>query len=400
MLRIFLISFLFFCCVTFSASAQDFHRLSISLTRLASDLDDIKVNLRILWGANMSPTNRRPEWLEPISESPSRKRNSNEIELGPYTFDGPEEVKMALVFGTITDNKTGEVVRIIPATIVDLDADQNDIVTASVSVEIGFPEAFRASYSFVFLRDKGFLDDDTIRPTLVAIRYFIEESGRNGYRLSDEEWGRIKSFFERNERYFEEGGGSYVVEILNYFDSYSAISDDVRFHNFYAEFLNNILDDIDNRKVNSQSLHQIVLENLDTLFNNNLPDMFPQADITLRMLEQREYYLMCIDISRTILAKMDRDFLETIDAPRNVRSVLGMSNRCGQLLYAADRDASTNDVQAAADYMASFKLGKSMMGNFITVIRDLDSLGQLRVTNARDSQLGTYFRSYSEALGR
>jgi hypothetical protein len=399
MLRILLAVFLFAWCAAPSAGAQDFHRLSISLTRVSSDLDDIKVNLRILWGANVSPTERRPEWLEPISETPSRRRDSSEIALGPYSFEGPEDVEQVLIFGTITDNKTGDVVRVIPATIVDLQADQNDMVTLSVSVERGFPEAFRASYPFVFLRDKGFIDDDTIRPTLVAIRYFIEESGRNGYRLSDEEWGRIKSFFGRNESYFEQGGASHVVEILNYFDSYSAISDDMRFHNFYAEFLNNILDDIDNRKVNSQSLHQLVLENLDTLFNNNLSDMFAQADITLKILEQREYYLMCIDISRTILAKMDRDFLESINAPRNTRSVLGMSNRCGQLLYASERGASASDVEGAATYLASFKLGKSLMGNFITVIRDLDSLGQLRVTDERDSLLGTYFRAYSEALG-
>lgn len=398
MLRILLAVFVFSFCAVQSSSAQGFHRLSVTLTRVSSDLDDIKVNLRILWGANVSPTERSPEWLEPISETPSRRGGSSEITLGPYTFEGPEEVKKVMIFGTINDNKTGDVVRVIPASIVDLTADQNDMVNLSVSVEKGFPEAFRASYPFVFLRDSGFINDETIRPTLVAVRYFIEESGRNGYRLSDEEWGRIKSFFGRNERYFEEGGASHIVEILNYFDSYSAISDDVRFHNFYAEFLNNILDDIDNRKVNSQSLHQLVLENLDTLFNNNLEDMFAQADITLKTLEQREYYLMCIDISRTILAKMDRDFLADIDAPRNIRSVLGMSNRCGQLLYASERDASASDVQGAANFLASFKLGKSLMGNFNTVIRDLDSLGQMRVTDERDSLLGIYFRAYSNAL--
>lgn len=399
MLRVFVSVLVISLFAVSTAKADDFHRLTITLTRVSSELQDVKVNLRILWGANVSPTDRRPEWLENISENPTRRRGSSEIELGPYTFEGPENVKSALVFGTITDNATGEVVRVIPASVADLDANQNDMVAFSVPVERDFSDAFRASYPFVFLRDKGFIDDDTVRPTLVSIRYFIEEAGRNSYRLSDEEWGRVKSFFVRNDDYFEQGGASHVVEILNYFDSYSAISDDVRFRGFYAEFLNNILDNIDNRSVNSQSLHQIVLENLDTLFNNHLSDMFEQADITLRILEQREYYLMCIDISRTILAQMDRSFLEENQSPRNTRSVLGMSNRCGQLIYATERGGSPSDVEGAAEYLQSFKPARSMISNFVTVIRDLDSLGQLRVTDERDNLLGTYFRAYSRALG-
>jgi hypothetical protein len=381
------------------AGAQEFHRLSISLTRVSTDLKDIKINLRVLWGANVSPTDRRSEWLVPISEDPPRRRGTSAIKLGPYNFEGPAHVKSALVFGTITDTTTGNVVRVIPASIVELTANENDMVTFSVSVERDFSRAFRASYPFVFLRDKGFINDETIRPTLVAIRNFIEESGRNSYRLSDDEWGRIRSFFSRNDSYFEDGGASHVIEILNYFDSFSGISEDVRFHKFYAEFLNNILEQIENRRVNSQSLHQIVLENLDTVFNNRLPDMFEQADITLQVLEERKYYLMCIDISRTILANMNLGFLENTRSPKNIRSVLGMSNRCAQLLYETETDGASGNVDGGAAHLASFKLGRTMMGNYIEVMKHLDSLGRLRVLDERDSLLGTYFRAYSRALG-
>lgn len=388
-----------FLCLATPGHADQFHRLFVTLNRVPTDVADLRVNVSVLWGANMPPADRPPDWLEPVSVNVSGGRRSSAIDLDQLRFQGPDEVRSALVYGTITDGATGEVVRVLPASVVDLTADANDTVRFALTTEPDFPAAFRASYPFVFLRDRGFVNDETVRPTLVAVRYFIEEAGRNNYRLSEEEWGRIRSFFLFNTTYFGDGGAEHVLEILNYFQGVSGSTEDIRFHRFYAEFLNAVLGRIADRMVNSQSLHSIVVEYLNTLYANRLADTFEQSDLTLQTLEDRGYYLKCIDISRTVLAEMNRGFLETVGAPLNLRSVLGMSNRCGQLYYKLDTGETDGDLRGAAQYLAGFGLGESMMKNFVRVLQDMDDLGQLRVTNHSDSLLGDYFRAYSEVLG-
>ncbi len=379
--------------------ADTFHRLSVSLKRVSNEFQDISINLTLQWGANLAPTERNPNWYEPFSEDPPRRRSSATITLGPYTFDGPDAVNSVLLYGTITDNGSGDLLRVIPVTVAQLDANANDLVEVSVAVERSFSRAFQESYPFRFQRDTGFVTDETVRHTLVAVRNIIEHAGRNDYELSDAEWGRIRSFFLVNTRYFEEGQVESITEILNYFRTFSAISEEARFQRFYAEFLNTVLGEISDRRVNSLSLHQIVLDDLTTLFTHKLSVMFEQADLTLQTLVERGYYMRCVDVGSTILASIDPIFIEKDVAPNNLRSVLRLTSTCGQLLVAQETGQSTNQVDPAAQYLADFALGKNMISNFVTVVDEMDKLGQLRVTNEQDSLLGKYFRAYTVALG-
>ena len=376
-----------------------FHRLSVSLKRVSNEFQDISVNLTLQWGANLAPTERSPNWYEPLSEEPPGRRRTSVIELGPFNFEGPDDVESVLLFGTITDNSNGEILRLIPVTVAPLKANNNDVVEVSIVVERDFPRAFQASFPFRFQRDTGFVTDDTVRHTLIAVRNIIEHSGLNGYSLSDSEWGRVRSFFLVNTPYFEEGKVEYITEILNYFRTFSAISEDPRFQRFYAEFLNTVLGEISNRSVNALSLHQIVLDDLTTLFTHKLSVMFEQADLTLQTLMEREYYMRCVDVGSTILANIDPIFIEKDVAPNNLRSVLRLTSNCGQLLYADETGQSAFEVDPAAAHLSDFSLGKTMISNFVTVVDEMDKMGQLRVTNEQDSLLGKFFRAYSVALG-
>ncbi len=376
-----------------------FHRISVSLKRVSNEFQDISINLTLQWGANLAPTERNPNWYEPFSEDPPRRRGSATIKLGPYNFNGPEEVSSVLLYGTITDNGSGDVLRVIPVTVAELKANANDLVEVSVAVERDFLSAFQASYPFRFQRDTGFVTDDTVRHTLVAVRNIIEHSGLNNYELSGDEWDRIGSFFLVNANYFQEGKVENITEILNYFRTFSAISDEPRFQRFYAEFLNTVLGEISDRSVNSLSLHQLVLDDLDTLFTHKLNIMFEQADITLQTLLERKYYMRCVDVGSTILSNIDPVFIEKDVAPNNLRSVLRITSTCGQLLAAQDTGQSPFEVDPAAEYLVDFALGKTMLSNFVSVVDEMDKLGQLRVTNQQDSLLGDYFRAYSTALG-
>lgn len=376
-----------------------FHRLSVSLKRVSNEFQDISINLTLQWGANLAPTERSPNWYEPFSEDPPRRRGSATITLGPYTFDGPDNVSSVLLYGTITDNGSGDVLRVIPVTVAELAANANDLVEVSVAVERDFLSAFSASYPFRFQRDSNFVTDDTVRHTLVSVRNIIEHSGLNNYELSDAEWGRIRSFFIANAGYFEEGKVENITEILNYFRTFSAISDEPRFQRFYAEFLNTVLGEISDRSVNSLSLHQLVLDDLDTLFTHKLGIMFEQADITLQTLVEREYFLRCVDVGSTILSSIDPVFIEKDVAPNNLRSVLRITSECGQRLAAKDTGQSAFEIGPAARYLADFALGKTMITNFVGIVDKMDEFGQLRVTSEQDSLLGEYFRFYTVALG-
>jgi len=362
---------------------------------------EIKTQVYVSWGAHMA--NPPANYLHRHDFTSNAGRSTGTVKYTTSTRDVDPKVTSFIVYGLIRAS-SGDIIRVIPAKLFFINDESLTQLEVAITPRRSFSDAFLDSYPLEFWKDEGFLNGETVRPTLRSFRLMIDYAGETDSNISPEEWKRLYSFFKVNRSFFKRGGSQELSEILQYLKTFVAASRGEGVASFYAEFLNGLVPIRTGLIVFDKDLTDYIHGQLMQLYETRLPECFHQANLSLQAFHEARQYDKCVTLAEKILKSLNGEYLQDActRSPKNLFSTLVQCTICGQDYYATfsnEAAANRKKVSSGARFLVQSEVSRPMISEYQRIFEVMEShkLVTFRSTGEA-AQLGKYYIAYNCAL--
>lgn len=427
-----LITLLLSCTAQASAQSSRGVTVDVQLGAIPDGIDEVRVLAEIQMGLNIHPDSSTEPRELPVSELISRGRiNPTGMNVPRFQAeDIPWEAIASVAFGCARDTSSSTVL-FFPLTPFNLSGNATSVrLQATPSVADFYTESF-SNYGDGPLRPTDAMTRIRALDLLVRaifsfqIRESTDATGGNQIQQSSDTCRTAgaevidaviedyvddyRVFVFNNTNFLSEGDSLVVGELMNLLQTLDELVENPSFTELHVQFLNNVLSEVENRRIRSIHLHQLAVERLVTIYANDFSSAHHFGNETLIALNDMSYAEDCVSLATIILRGYSQSDASITGSDRrygsfdeNFFQAMIETTRCASLVPDLVTPAPAPNFAPieAAEALEGFAGGTELIDTFVAAYDHGETLGVSGFSGRRaaDSGLEFYNTSFEARL--
>ncbi|MEM9910917.1 MAG: hypothetical protein AAF922_09045 [Pseudomonadota bacterium] len=430
--RYLLVFLLFACAVQANAQSSRGVSVDVELDAVPDGVDEVRVLAEIQVGLNIHPESSTEPRELPISEV--IKRNFiNPTRLNVPRFQAEDiswEAIASVAFGCARDTSSSTVL-FFPMTPFNLSGNETSVrLKATSSVNEFYRESF-SSYGEGPLRPTDAMTRIRALDLLVRAIFSFQireaANGSDGNQIQqssdtcrtaeaevidaaiEEYVDDYRVFLFNNTNFLSEGDSLVVGELMDLLQTLDELVENSSFTELHVQFLNNVLSQVENRRIRSIRLHQLAVERLVSIYANDFSSAHHFGNETLSALTELSYAEDCVSLATIILRGYSQSDASITGSDRRLGSFeenffqsMIETTHCASLMpdLVTPAPASNFLPTQAAEALESFSGGRELISAFASAYDHGEALRLSDFTGRRaaDSGLEFYNTSFEARL--